>query len=297
MNRRRGVWPPSASVAVGALLLASCASTSTSAVRDRTTSSRVTAQAPSLPAATSVANGRFISPVQLDNGTLLVEPPGPSEHPTLSETEATTKLWASPTLTGYHAGPLGFGIATITLRQAGVPSVTSLPAWIAFAMANAASCPAETVPTGPTTTQLALPSSGYAAVVIGAAIGTPAVAYTARSSTCGFPPTGPTVTTASEVVSIPWVALGTVQAGQLAVRASVPPCGTYRGASVGGDAKSLTVTLLAVVPDVAHECPVVQPVTESVQVGPPSAPGAPPPVVSPSTLIEHGPLGGTRAVS
>jgi hypothetical protein len=291
---------PSASVAVGALLLASCASTGTGtgtgAVRDRTASPRVTAQAPSLPAATSVANGRFISPVQLDDGTLRVEPPGPGEHPRLSEAEAT-KIWATSTLAGYRAGSPGFGMVTINLRQAGVPSVTSLLAWIAFAMANAASCPAETVPTGPTTTQLDLPSSGYAAVVIGAAIGTPAVVYTARSSTCGFPPTGPTVTTASEVVSIPWVALGTVQAGELAVRASVPSCGTYRGASVGGNAKSLTVTLLAVVPDVAHECPVVQPVTESVQVGPPNAPGAPPPVVSPSTLIGHGSLGAIRAVS
>jgi len=283
-------------MAVGALLLTSC--TSASVVRSRTTSTRPTARAPSLPVEASVTNGRFISPVQLDNGTLVVEPPGPGEHATLLETEAATKIWASPTLAGYHAGPLGFGIATITLHRAGVPTVASLPAWVGFAVASLPHCPAESVPSGPTTTQPVPPSNGYAAIVLSAATGSPAVAYTARSSSCGFPPTGPVVTSASVVVSIPWALLGTVQAGQrqLAVRASVPSCGTYAGAHASGTAKSLTITLSAVVPDVEHGCQGSQSVMETIQVGPPNTPGAPPPLMSTSTLIEHGPLGAIRQV-
>jgi len=241
-----------------------------------------------------VSDGRFITPVELDDGTLVVVPPSSGEHPTISEADAAAKIWASPTPAGYHAGPLGFGIVTISLDESGIPTVTSLPAWVGVATASLVHCPEETAPTGPTTTRPTLPSSGYGAVVIGAEAGSPAVAYTARSSTCGSPPTGPSVAVASEVVSVPWVASGTVEAGQLVVQASLPPCGAFRGASVGGSAASTTVTLLAVVPDVVLPCPAPQRVMETVQLGSPNSPGAPPSLVSPSTLIEHGPLGAIR---
>ena len=133
--------------------------------------------------------------------------------------------------------------------------------------------------------------------MIGAASGSPAVAYSARTSMCGFPPTGPSVTSADEVVSIPWAALGEVKAGQLSVPGSLPPCGTYQGASVSGDAESLTITLAAGVPDVTLRCPALRLLDESVQVGPPNSPGAPPSLVSPSTVLKHGTLGPIRVVS
>jgi len=155
----------------------------------------------------------------------------------------------------------------------------------------------ETVPTGPTTTLPALPSSGYAAIVIGAANGSPAVAYTARTSICGFAPSGPSVSPTDEVVSIPWVATGQVKAGQLSVQATLPPCGTFEGSSVSGSAQSMTVTLAVEVPDIPLHCPAVQPLNESVQVGSPNSPGAPPSLVSPSTVIEHGDLGPIHTVS
>jgi hypothetical protein len=282
-------------LALGAVMLASCASAAV--VSDRTSSPRPTGVAPSTPAGASVADGRFVRPVQLDDGTLQVEPPGPGAHPTLSEAKAAAEIWASPTLAGYRSGPVGFGIVTIGLHPAGVPPVRALAAWIGIAVANPTGCPEETVPTGPTTTQPVLPSSGYAAVVLGAATGSPAVAYVARTSTCGSSPTGPTVTAARKVVSIPWVPLGTVTAGRLTVRATVPPCGTYRGASSSGTVASLTLTLAADVPDVPHGCGGVRTVTESVQIGLPAvpvlSPQSPPPA-SAGTKIDHGPLGVMR---
>ena len=81
------------------------------------------------------------------------------------------------------------------------------------------------------------------------------------------------------------------------MRASIPACGNYQAVSAGGSAKSFTITLYAVVPDVAHNCGGVRYATESISIGPLNAPGAPPPVVSPSTLIEHGPLGPISVVS
>jgi hypothetical protein len=288
-----------ACLAAGALFTSSCSSaTVTPTVVSRPTAlSPTTTQAATLPTAASVAEARFLRPVELDDGSLEVEPPGPGEHPTLPGAEAAAEIWASSALLGYHQVVVGFGIATIAVFQAGVPTVTSLPAWVGFAVANLAHCPAETAPSGPTTTLPALPSSGYAAIVLGAESGSPAIAYTARSSSCGFSPTGPSVSSVGEVVSIPWVALGSVTAGQLSVRGSVPPCGTYQGSSVGGDAQSITVTLDAVVPDVPLDCPSAQSVVEAVQIGPPNSPGAPPPIVSSRTLITHGPLGPVQVVS
>ena len=287
-------WLAPVLVAVAAVLVASCSSarvTPTQVVSRPTAPPGPSAQAATPPTDSSVVGARFVHPVELDNGSLLVEPPGPGEQPTLSATDAATEIWASSSLLGYHPVVLGFGIATITVSQAGIPAVTSLPAWVGFADAAAYSCPAEIAPTGPTTTLPRLPTSGYAAVVVGAISGSPSVVYTARASPCDLSPSGPFVSSADEVVSIAWVAPGVVTDGQLAVKAVVPPCGRYEGSNVAGDAESLTVTLDAVVADGAEDCPEAQPVVETVQIGPPRAPGAPPPIVSSRTLIEHGALG------
>jgi hypothetical protein len=217
-----------------------------------------------------------------------VQPPTANDRPTISENDAATEIWASSVFTGYHQVEMGFGIATVALPVAGVPTVTELPAWVGFAMANAISCPSGTVPTGPTTTVQAPPTPGYAAVILGAATGRPGVAYVSRGAMCSGPPTGPTVSAAREVVSVPWAATGPESGGQIAVLASVPTCGTLAGAEGGGNSTSMTWTVTAVVPDAQLGCTGTRSVEWTLGVSLPNLPGVPTTVATP---FGHGPLG------
>ena len=89
---------------------------------------------------------------------------------------------------GSRLEALGYGLVTISLRTIGVPHITKLPAWVGFAKASGfAGCPEESATSTsiPASSGTDLASSGYAAVVIGAAHGSPAVAFTAPSLFCG----------------------------------------------------------------------------------------------------------------
>jgi hypothetical protein len=253
------------------------------------------AAVPPTPAA--VDGGRFVAPVELDDGTLLVEPPTADEQPTISEAQAATEIWASSAFTGYHQGFLAYGVVTITMSAPGVPTVTSLPAWVGFAMGNAASCPAMTAPTRPTTTEQPAPTPGYSAVVIGAGSGVPAVAYRARGALCGAPPTGPTVSAASEVLSVPWVATGPLVPNSPAVlQVTLPSCGALNGYEAEGSPSSFTITVPAVVPDDRSTCQGTKTGTVTVQIGaPPGARGLPP--MSSTAAITHGVLGPLQQAS
>jgi hypothetical protein len=252
------------------------------------------AQAATPPDASSVMDGRFVQPVELDGGTLRVDPPGAGLASTVSEADAARAIWASSTFSGHRTGVLGFGVVTISLSPSGpgAPSVTALPAWVGFGSAVAASCPMETVPTGVTTTVPALPSSGDAAVVLGDG-DVSLLAYTARTSICGFAPTGPSYGTADEVESVPWTEVGPLHDGSLTVQAQIPGCGAYQGASSGGTRSTWTVSILALVPLTDEGC-TGSSVTETLSTGPVDAPGAPPPVVSSSTAITHAAVGLVR---
>jgi hypothetical protein len=266
---------------------ASAASAASRHLTSETTTVVAKAQGPSAAAVGST--GRFVRPVELDNGVFTVAPAGRHQHPRLTQEEAAAKIWASPTFQGAHGGPLGYGLVSITLHERGVPRVTRLLAWVGFARHTAAySCPAEiSVPAQVPTP----PSDGYAAVVIGAVHGSPAVAYTARSVVCGTLHPA-TTSTASEAVSIPWRSVGTPTNGALPVQATVPPCGTVAGITTGGSASSVTITVAATVPDVRSHCGGALNVPETVQFGPVGhPPGAPPSIVSSGTQIVHGPLG------
>jgi len=220
----------------------------------------------------------------------VVQPPQPGEQPAVAEAIAATKIWASSVFTGHRQEYLGFGIVTVRLAISGVPPGTSLPAWVGLATANASSCPAITEPTGPTTTESPLPSAGYSAVVIGAATGSPAVSYVARTAFCDYPPSGPTVAVASEVVSVPWLATGPDRSGegQLTGLAQIPSCGTLAGPGGGGKIGEADVwTVTAIVPD-DGPCVGTRSVPVTIGVDLPNAPGVPTTVATP---IEHGPLG------
>jgi hypothetical protein len=128
-------------------------------------------------------------------------------------------------------------------------------------------------------------------VVIGAAHGSPAVTYTARSVTCGSVQPA-ALAVATQAVSVPWRAVTGVENDSILVRASLPACGQLQGIDSGGSAKVWTITVAAVVPEVHGRCDGIRDITETVVLGPVgNPPGAPPPLVSASTIIRHGHLG------
>jgi hypothetical protein len=251
--------------------------------------------ADSLPRPADVVRGRFVAPVSLDGGVLVVVPVPAADRPLVSRQQAAREIWASPVLQSRTPGPLGYGLVTISLRVLGVPHITKLPAWVGFAKSSGfAGCPEESATS--TSNPVGLPgedllSSGYAAVVIGAAHGSPAVTYTAPSLFCGSVQPA-ALAAATEVLSVPWQALTGVENDSIQLRASLPACGSFESITSSGGAKVTTITVSAVVPDVHGRCDGAGTTTQSVALGPiGNPPGAPPPLVTASTVIRHGSLG------
>jgi hypothetical protein len=238
-----------------------------------------------------------VASVSLDGGVLEVAPAPAGDHPLVSEERAAEEIWASPVLQGDQQGPLGYGVVTISLRVGGVPHVTRLRAWVGFARSSGtAFCPEKSPSSTSNADGLsgqALSSSGYAAVVIGAAHGSPAVTYRAPSMVCGSVQPA-ALALASEVLSVPWQALTGVANESIQLRVTLPACGTLEGIASGGSAKVTTITVTAVVPDVHGRCDGTSDITQTVALGPVGNPGAPPPLVTGSTIIRHGPLGPSR---
>jgi len=263
------------------------------AARPLTSDKATLTRAVTAPTAASVgSSGRFTKSVELDHGVFSVVPAGHGKRPRITQKKATAMIWASPKVEGAHAGPLGYGLVTVTLRGRGVPRITRLLAWVGFARHTAAySCPEQSSLAPPLP---ALPSDGYSAVVIGAVHGSPAVVYTARSAVCGSLQPA-TLTNASEAISIPWRPTGSATNGAIELEATVPPCGTVAGITSGGSAEAFTITVAATVPDVLSHCGGASTVAEKVNFGPVgNPPHAPPPVVTGATQILHGQLGPLR---
>lgn len=245
-----------------------------------------------------MVNGRFVSTVTLDGGAVTILPAPRRLHPRRAESAVETQIWATEQIMSYRRQILGFGIATITKKAPGVPRVTKLPAWIGLATRAGLSVSCPSLAPDPRTPPLpVLPSDGEAAVILGDAGTAPAVVYQARSVICESV-TPAQLTNALESLSIPWTQVGPVNDGVLELQATVPQCGQYSGASSGGTAKALTVTIYSDVPeDTAHRhCPAARVVDESLPLGPVGVPGAPPPVVSAGTAILHGETGPVRVV-
>jgi hypothetical protein len=240
----------------------------------------------------SVVHGRFTVQFELDGGVVGVVPAPRKVRPTMSLAAARVLMRANTNTMSDRSIVLGYGLATISTHAPGVPRVRSLLAWVGISKRFASeSCPMMRATTGTATTTLpSLPSAGYAAFVIGATHGSPAVTYVAESAPCGSVVRS-TLTNASEAISLPWQALGPVAGGSLQVRTTIPTCGSFAGVTTGGSARSMTITLGAVVPDVHGPCQGAKAVTKVVTFGPNDAPGAPPPLVSASTHLVHGTVG------
>jgi hypothetical protein len=86
-----------------------------------------------------------------------------------------------------------------------------------------------------------------------------------------------------------------VENDSIQLRASLPACGSFESITSSGGAKVTTITVSAVVPDVHGRCDGAGTTTQSVALGPiGNPPGAPPPLVTASTVIRHGSLGPMR---
>jgi hypothetical protein len=249
------------------------------------------------PSRAKVVHDRYVSTVELDGGVVTIRPAPRDLKPKTNEVGVATRIWATSQVVSYRPQALGFGLVTITKQAAGVPEVTNLPAWVGLASVSqiAFSCPAMITP--PTQPDPPLPTPGDAAVVVGDAKGGPAVVYRARSAPCASV-VDASLTNALETVSVPWTALGPVVSELLNVRAAVPACGAIGGIGTGGSASTMTVTIFALVPEspVAMSCVPRRFVDKTVVLGPGDTPGAPPPLVTPTTRILHGVTGPVRVV-
>ena len=257
------------------------------------------------PSAHDVVHGRFVRTVILDNGVVTVKPARASVEPTMDLRTMSTVIWATSQIVGYHQQVLGFGLVSITKRTGTIKSITSLPAWIGFATVKgeATSCPAmlygQKLPKVPP-----LPSTGEAVVVVGDVpvptnavfSSPPAVVYTAASAPCGSLLKS-RLEVATEQVSVSWVQDGPLRGSDLHITVRPPVCGWLAGMSWGGDAKSVTVSIDGLVPEqmLTAFCPFPPTVRKLIHLGPPSSPGAPPPIATPTTKILHAKTGPIRA--
>ena len=277
MDRHR--IAPAAGVVAPTLLvapLAACSPAVGPAVRSRPA-------VPELPGRDSVRNGRFVVPVELDDGLLLVQPAPPSMRPRLPRGRTAAVIWASPVGGGDRSGSvLGFGLVTTHVSGPDVSLVHRLPAWVGLAWGGAVACPMIPAASNTPVPQV-LPSNGYVAVVVDARSGAPAFTYAARSSSCGERPTGPKIAMATKTLSIPWRQVAPRAGATIRVSFRLPPCGRLVSTDVSGSSAAATVELDATTPDEPLPCPA--PVTRTTRVN-----------VATAATVDHAPLGLVRQI-
>jgi hypothetical protein len=249
------------------------------------------------PSQAKVVDSRFVSTVKLDGGVVTIRPAPVDMHPKRSELAVEEQVWATGQIMGYRPQAFGFGLVTITKHADGVPPAVNLPAWVGLANESQGGFSCPNMRPSPTRPEPVLPTPGDAAVVIGSSTGRPAVVYRARSAPCGSVDPA-TLANAAEVISVPWIPNGVLDFEALNVQVDVPRCGGIEGIATGGSAAAMSITVYAVVPEspVRKSCIPRRFVDRSVILGPGNIPGAPPPLVSSSTQILHGPLGHVRVV-
>lgn len=215
---------PTCLLAIGLLQLGPCN------VIDAGTSTSGPSSQVQLPRGT-IANSRFVKTFTLDKGTFTVTPTTKPER-FKNKRSAIDEMWATEEVGGYQAIAVGFGSVTISRNVMGVPKVFRLRAWVGLVHAGASYCPMmTTIPKSPH-----LPSSGWAAVVIGDQPGSPDVVYQAETFRCAKLSL-PSVQIAHEVFSVPWVLT------PHGVVAKIPYCGVIIGHGESGQAGSPAFTL------------------------------------------------------
>jgi len=176
---------------------------------------------------------------------------------TATATNGTTTTAGEPATTG-PTGPTAGSTGTAPPTPPPLPRYDDRLAWVGIAWG--AGCPGGTGG--------AAPGTQYVAVVLDAQTGASVLAYTSR----GTPPCGgtiqpPSVTRASELVSVPWQPVGPAST---AVRVTVPACGTFFGwtdVTGAGTAPVQVVAQKPFDPECGSNAPVVQVVSDVLPLG------------------------------
>jgi hypothetical protein len=192
------------------------------------------------PKYATVTHGRFTSMIVLDGGNVTVRP-APAGTTTVQGLGAmTAKIWASSQLSGFARQTLGYGYVTIKGTPTGETPVTHVLGWVGFANGNSS---------GACTKDKAknFRSNGEAAVFIADAAGSAAVAYVPKD--CGFPQRAG-YTVPNEIVSVPWVQVGTATGhGLVTFHTTSAQCGAVEGSTRANGPGKLTVLLYTETPD------------------------------------------------
>ena len=266
---------------------------------------RSAGQAGSGPATGDVSAGKFTRTVVLDDGALTITPAPPTVQPQIPQTQA--QVLAGSDSQVYMRGWNGtVGFAEVSINPKLVSGVNHTAAWVAVIKQEAPFCPNTASPSTPATT---VPTQswppGYMAVIV-AGDGTKVLDYHSRSQVCDFPAKGPSVSDATQLVSIPWQ-LVSLKGQTLIFRYHKPTCDPYAAGtsgaslSVGGNAKTGQWSLEAFI-----EAPYTLTyhdllncggpwATATTRIGPiPGAPGAPTPAVN---IVNHAPTGPVGATT
>lgn len=251
------------------------------------------------PASGDVSAGRFTRTVILDGGTLTIRPAPSGSQPQITEAQAQVLVDSdSQVYSRGWDGAVGFGQVSISPKLAA--GVKDVPAWVAVIQSRAPFCPNTRSASTPDTW-----SPGYLAVIV-EGDGTRVLDYHSRSQVCDFPAEEPSVSDATQLVSIPWQTVS-LQGQTLTFRYQKPACDPYAfkasgpSLSTGGDARTGKWTLEALLEapysltyrDIIH-CGGPW-VTANTWIGPiPGGPGAPaPPGAIEVTHAPTGPAGAT----
>lgn len=201
-----------------------------------------TGPAGSGPATGDVSAGRFTRTVILDGGALTIRPGPPTLQPQIPRAQADVVVGSDSQayMRGWN-GAVGFAEVSISPKLAS--GVKDTPAWVAVIKQQAPFCPNMASSSTPAATAPAQNwSPGYLAVIV-EGNGTKVLDYHSRSQVCGFPAKGPSVSDATQLVSIPWQ-LVSLQGQTLTFRYQKPACDPYTvstsgpSLSVGGNAKT-----------------------------------------------------------
>jgi hypothetical protein len=222
-----------------------------------------------------------ISPEVSTTSTTGPGTPSTLTHPTTTTTTSSTTSTTAPPTTSSGSGSPSTGPSSTTSTLAPAPSAPPLPryvnrlAWVGIAWG--ADCPA--------TAGHSELATRYVAVVFDADTGRSVLSYTSRSSVaCSGPVQPPTIGRPSELVSVPWQAVGPSSTG---VRVTMPACSSYFGWTEVPGAGAASVEVQAREP-FDPECGSTAPVVEVV--------GNVVPLGTVQAQVTHAPLGPVDAL-
>lgn len=157
-------------------------------------------------AAGAIAGHRFVRPFDVDGGGLRVAPPSDSQG-LVSLARAAEVVRDAMTYDQGAFQPSGLGLGSVTITPGltqGLPTYQDRLAWVAVIGPQVAiSCPL--IASGEDSAS----PPAFKVLVMDARSGMATLVYRSRGTgPCGGPVSGPGVTRAMEIVSIPWVAVG-----------------------------------------------------------------------------------------